>query len=161
MKLMELIGETKPWTTGDLRRLRASAHLGAHEAARLLGRSVNSVKMAANRHRISLRRRGSRRGLVLGQPRGVSIAAQIRGDIVSGRVDAEILARRMAITPDAPLCPCCGYREAEVPSSGWCLPCHMRRLSEAHLQALEDIDSQRALWVSRQTLLRARKAAQA
>ena len=161
MRLMRLIGKTKPWTTGDLRLLRQYGHLGAVAAAELLGRSPRAVKCAAYRYRISLRRRGCRRGLVLGQPRGCSLAREIREDIVSGRVNAETMARRMALAPDAPLCPCCAHRPAEVRSSGFCLQCHNDRLIAAHLQALEDIDSQRALWTSRTTLCRARKEAQA
>jgi hypothetical protein len=152
---------TKRWTTDELLTMRRNATLGAIEVAHQLGRSVSCVRRMAARQRISLRSAGMRRGLVLGQPRGVSIAAQIRDDIVSGKVSAESLARRMALKADAALCPCCAHRPAEVRSSGFCLKCHNDRLIAAHLQALEDIDSQRALWTSRTTLCRARKEAQA
>lgn len=149
----------KPWTTGELRILRENAGLGAAEVARLLNRSVSSVRCMALRQRISLRKPGSRRGLVLGQPRGESIGAQIREDVVSGRIDAEILAQRMALIQDAELCPSCGRRPVEVRSTGFCTCCHKDRLTEAHLAEVEKIDAQRALWSSRQTLHRARKAA--
>jgi hypothetical protein len=139
--------------------MREHAKLGAVEVARLLGRSVSSVRRMASRQRISLRSEGERRGLVLGQPRGVSLAEQLRGDVVSGRIDAEIMARRMALQQDAETCPCCGRRPIEVRSTGFCVKCHRDRLSAAHLDEVEKLDAQRALWSSRQALCRARKAA--
>lgn len=158
---VKLCYETKaPWTTLELVDLRKYAGLGAVEVARILHRSVRSVKMAAFRQRISLRSAGEGRGLILGQPRGVSLAGAIREDVVSGKVDAEVLAQRMALQQDAALCPCCGHRPAEVHSTGFCLKCHRDRLTAAHLQELEKLDSQRALWSSRQALCRARKAAE-
>jgi hypothetical protein len=152
---------TRQWTTGELLIMRANAQLGAIEVARLLGRSVSCVRRMASRQRISLRSAGERRGLVLGQPRGEPIAAQLRHHVVSGRVDAEVLARRMALVQDEELCPCCGHRPAEVRSSGFCVRCHKERLSAAHLAELEKLDAQKALWSSRQALCRARKAAEA
>lgn len=153
-------GVIKPWTTGELRFVRENARLGSVEVARKLGRSVACVRQMAYRQRISLRAAGERRGVVLGQARGVSIVARIREDIVSGHVDAETIARRMALQQDAALCPCCSYRPVEVRSTGFCLKCHRDRLTAAHLQELEKLDSQRALWSSRQALCRARKAAE-
>lgn len=151
--------DIRMWTSLELHTVRENANLGAEHLAVLLGRSVNCVRLMASRQRISLRAAGERRGLVLGQPRGESIVAQIREDIVSGRVDAEVLAQRMALLQDAALCPCCGHRSVEVRSSGFCLKCHWDRLSAAHLLELEKLDSHRALWSSRQALCRARKAA--
>jgi hypothetical protein len=139
--------------------MREHARLGAVEVARRLGRSVSSVRSMAKRQRISLRSSGERRGLILGQPRGTSVSEQLRSDVVSGRVDAELLARRMALVQAAETCPCCGRRPIEVHTTGFCLVCHKDRLSSAHLDEVEKLDAQRALWSSRQALCRARKAA--
>ena len=152
--------EIRLWTTGELRTLRENAQLGAVAVGQLLGRSVNCVRLMAWRQRISLRSTGERRGLVLGQPRGVSLSREIREDLVSGRVDPLLVAERMRVSSEAEICPACGVRPIEVRSTGWCTPCHMGRLTEAHLQELESIDAQRALWASRQALHRGRKAAQ-
>ncbi len=151
----------KDWTSLELRDLREHSHLGASEVALLLGRSVVSVQHMAARQRISLRTAGEHRGSVLGQPRGEAVLPAIRGDIVSGRVSAEAIAERMTLMRDAALCPVCARRPAEVASSGYCVCCHKRLLSEAHLAELEKLDAQRALWSSRQALCRARKVAEA
>ena len=146
----------KTWTTADLAVLREHAHLGAEEVARLLDVSVSCVRSAAHRHRISLRRHGERRGSVLGQPRGVSLPRAVRDDLASGRVDAQLLADRMAAAAEAEICPCCGHRPVRVRSSGYCVPCHRETLIAHHVELLDEIDAQRALWVSRQNLKRAR-----
>lgn len=139
--------------------MREHAKLGAVAVAQLLGRSVTAVRRMASRQRISLRSSGERRGLVLGQPRGMRIGEQLRGDVVSGRVDAELLAQRMALRQDAETCPACGRRPIEVRATGFCTVCHKDRLTAAHLDEVEKLDAQRALWSSRQALCRARKAA--
>lgn len=139
--------------------LKVHANEGARTVAQMLGRSLRSVKAAAHRQRISLRRRGERRGSVLGQPRGVSIQAAIRSDVVDGRVDATALAVRMRIDSEAGLCPSCARRPATVTMTGLCDVCHLDRLTRAHLDEVEKIDAQRALDASRQTLCRARRAA--
>ena len=146
------------WTTSELGILSENARLGVAAIALLLGRSEWSVRNQARRCRISLRRAGETRGLVLGQPRGQAIMPQIREDVVSGKVGADAIARRMALSRDAALCPVCARRPAEVASSGYCICCHKRLLSEAHLAELEKIDATRSLWASRQALCRARKA---
>jgi hypothetical protein len=148
-----------PWTTGELKILRDNARLGAREVACLLGRTPRSVEQAAHRNRISLRRPGCRSGTVLGQPRGVSLAAGMRSDLVDGRVSAELLASRMAIDDELPLCPVCGCRPARVPSTGFCRPCHLKRLAEVHREALSEIEAQQDLWAARQHLKRARRQA--
>lgn len=148
------------WTTGELRTLRENAPLGAVAVAHLLGRSVNCVRLMASRQRISLRSAGERRGLVLGQAWGISLTGAIREDVVSGRIDAEVLAQRMALDQDAEICPACGHRPARVKSTGWCLVCHRRKLAEAHFELLEELDMQRAMNTGKQALCRARKAAE-
>ena len=146
------------WTTVELRELRDHGRLGAVAVALLLGRTVSSVKSAASRGGISLRQPGSRRGLVLGQPRCCSLRADMRGDLVSGRVSAEAVAARVKLDREAALCPVCARREIASRGNGLCRVCYLQKLTEAHLQALEEIDAQRSLWASRQCLKRARDA---
>ena len=147
-----------PWTSRELAELRRNAAIGCRELAKLLDRSRSSVKACAYRQRISLRRRGSRRGSVLGQPRGVAIARQIREDVLSGRVDADCIARRLLLDREAELCPCCSARPVEVPSTGFCHVCHTRRLADAHRSAIAEREAQRDLWQSRQADKRHRDA---
>ena len=139
----------------ELRELREHGRLGAGAVALLLGRTISSVKSAASRAGISLRQPGSRRGLVLGQPRACSLRPALRGDLVDGRVDAEAVRRRMDLDHDAALCPTCARRPVEG-RLGVCRVCHLRKLTEAHLGAIEVLDAQRALWASRQCLKRTR-----
>lgn len=149
--------DTKAWNTGELTTLRNYASLGAAELAEMLGRSVNSVRMTARRYRISLRRANERRGLVLGQPRGYRLAADISSDIRSGHIPAEVLAQRTALREEAGMCPCCGRNPATVRATGFCRSCHLDRMTSAHLDILEEHDAQRALWTSRQALCRTRR----
>jgi hypothetical protein len=148
------------WTTGELRRLRELASLGAAAAAAQLGRSVASVKGAAKRHRISLRRHGSRRGSVLGQPRGVSLRRAIRDDLVSGTVDAELIARRMAADRDAELCPCCGWRPIRVKTTGLCTCCHRDILIERHRECIDELLARRQIDRLKQQTKRLRDGAE-
>lgn len=154
-------GARHAWTSRDLATLREHACEGAESVAAMIGCTPCAVRKAAQRHRISLRLPGSRRGLVLGQPRGVSLRRELREDIISGVVSDEAIARRMSIDDEADLCPVCCRRPQEVRSTGLCTLCHMRRLAEAHLQELEQLDGQRALWSSRQALCRARRRTRA
>lgn len=146
----------KPWTTCELAVLREHAREGAATVAEMLGRSVAAVQRMAYRQRISLRTPGTLRGRVLGQPAGVSLRPDMRSDMASGEVDAEAVVRRMEIARDAELCPCCGKRPATVRSTGWCTVCHKRNLTEAHLEEIDEIEAQRALWAARQKVKRAR-----
>ena len=150
------VNEQRPWTSKELQRLEDNGHLGAVALADLLDRSPGSVRGAAYRSRISLRRKGSRCGSVLGQPRGVSLRRDIREDIVSGRVSDELLARRMQADHDAETCPTCGRRPIRVRTTGRCLVCHREALAAAHLEALEEQDAERAMWSTRQALTRER-----
>ena len=148
---------SKPWNTGELLVLREHRHEGAAAVAALLGRSVPCVKAAAHRLRVSLRQPGSYRGTVLGQLRGISLSAQVRDDLVTGRVSAEVVAERMRLDRERSLCPVCGRRPVRNSRSGFCLVCHKRALAEAHFELVEELDAQRALWASRQALCRARE----
>lgn len=145
------------WTTGELTKLRESAGLGASELATMLGRSVQSVRSAAQRNRISLRRSGSRRGLVTGQLRGGHIDPQVREAIVSGRLAADALLSRMELQHTGDVCPCCGRHPVQVRSTGWCRVCHLRAQAEASRELLEELEAQRETWRERQRLKRARE----
>jgi hypothetical protein len=160
MELVKTKRENISWTTSEVRILRDNARLGAVAVAALLGRSISSVEMAAYRHRISLRRTGCRRGSVLGQPRGFSLAAAMRTALVDNPRLADLTARRMTIDRAAELCPHCCLRPIEVVTTGLCAPCHLRSLAEAHREAIEIVRAQRELWASRQELKRARRALQ-
>lgn len=137
------------WTTRDLAVLREHAALGAEECAAIMGLSVPAVKKAAARYRISLRRPGSRRGLIMGQPRGISLRQDVRASLVADRRD-ELVAERMRIDGEAALCPCCGVRPVRVRSTGFCTACHMHRLADHHDEAAADAEAIRRLAAARQ-----------
>jgi len=147
------------WTTTDIRYLREHASLGAGELAIRMGRSPAAVKRAASRFRISLRRPRSWRGSVLGQPRGISLRRELRADLVSGRVNSDVLAARMRLDEEVELCPHCAARPIRVASTGLCRVCHLRELAELHREAIEELEAQRVLWTARQQLKRARDRA--
>ena len=101
----------RAWTTTELKRLRENRELGAVAIAELLGRSVWSVKGAAYRQGISLRRPGDVRGHVLGQPRAMSLA----GDAHQAMAAApDLYAERLRVLRDASLCPECARRPIQV-----------------------------------------------
>ena len=145
------------WTSLEIAHLRTNASLGAAELAGQLGRSVSSVRSAAHRHGISLRTPGSRRGTVLGQPRGVRLSGALREDLVGGTVDATLIAERMRIDAEGSLCPSCGRRPQRVSRSGKCRICHLEDLRAHHLECIDELDAQRALLTSRKALERARR----
>ena len=149
------------WTSSELAALRSNAHRGAVECARLLERSVGAVKQAAYRHRISLRRSGSRSGAVLGQPRGVSLKRAMRDASLDGTVDPELVAARMRLDAGAALCPACTIRPVRVRATGLCRVCHLSHLAAQHREVLAEHESQRELWQARQQLKRSRDRAQA
>jgi proline racemase len=133
------------WTSRDLATLREHANEGAAAVAELLGCTPCAVRRAAHRHRVSLRRPGSLRGLVLGQPRGVSLRRDLREDLVHGRVDPEVVAARMQLDEDAELCPSCGHRPIRVASTGLCRCCHLNRLTHGHHEVIAKLTAQREL----------------
>jgi hypothetical protein len=157
MKLVQPTAATKAWDTGELLLLKQHRHEGAAAVAQALGRTVSGTKSAAHRHGVSLRRPGSRRGSVLGQPRGISLRADIRADLLSGTVSAEVLAERVRLDHERELCPNCGKRRVRVKKAGWCLVCWRQKLAEAHFELLEELDAQRAMNVGKQALHRARE----
>lgn len=165
--------EGRPWTSADVDFMRRNADSGALWIALQLGRSVGSVKACANRNRISLRRKGEARGLVLGQPRaeswrslrdrGVSNPTRIRQSIIEGELSLEEVEDRLraiASGREAKICPACGVRQVDR-QSGWCTPCYTRELARAHRDATDRIEARRELDAARQGKSRARRAAEA
>ncbi len=102
--------------------MRRDCELGAAELARLLGRSVHSVKMAAYRHRITLRPPGERGGHVLGQARKACMPIEERAQAIADPV----FVSRAAAARDGSVCPDCGRRPVEVTSTGFCGVCTAR-----------------------------------
>lgn len=163
-------GNTKPWTSSEIMKLRNNSNLGAEAVAAMLGRSVKSVKRKAARERISLRKPGESRGLMLGQARdtawmdqqGMSPArlAEIRAQVVAGTLDLGDLERRIADAvrrPNRPLCPWCGTRPQQKSTTGLCEPCHLRELARQHREEAERASARRDLDAARQQASRARR----
>lgn len=159
-----------PWGTEEVRSLREHAHEGAVVVAIMLGRSEHSVRQAAKRYRVSLRRKGERRGLILGQTRRWADGAQtgvdgsrlavIREEVLAGVVDMATLEARIRVSvsgPRRPICPSCCQREQERPSTGLCEVCHLRELARAHRDEVERREARRELWQARQEKSRARR----
>jgi hypothetical protein len=151
-------GVTKPqapWTSIDVAELRRLAPLGVREVALILARSEGSVRQQAARLRISLRRQGERRGLVLGQPRGVAFddpaMKALREQVLAGQADVERIVRRaLAWARGADLCPSCAINPIEVESTGFCTACHKRELARAHAREDDELQAQRELDRERQ-----------
>lgn len=161
------VSPERPWTSKDVDLLRKSAHLGAEAVAELLERSIGAVRQQAWRMRISLRRLGERRGLILGQPRGVSLRSetatalnlgQLREDVLVRAVDPGRIERRVRDEVlGTELCPGCARRPQEVKSMGLCENCHLRLLAEAHRLEPDRIEAQRELDRERQRKSRRRR----
>lgn len=156
----------RPWTTAEIATLRRLAPLGAQAVSQELTRPVWSVRKQAQRLRISLRRDGERRGLILGQPRGskaypiqrLRFLRQLRTDILAGRVDVARMERRVrAITRGEPLCPECARRPVEVEQTGLCEDCHLDRLAWAHAMEADRVEKDRQLLRERQRKSRAKR----
>lgn len=165
-------GPQKPWTSGDVQKLRNNAHLGANACALILGRTIKSVKHKASRERISLRTPGERRGMLLGQPKsqrwmdqtGISPVRlkEIREQAIAGEIDMGELERRIVDRVQRPhrqLCPWCGTRPVEKSTTGLCVSCHMRELARAHREEAERAAARRELDAARQAASRARRRA--
>lgn len=158
------------WGTDEVRTLREHASQGALVVAVMLGRSEHSVRQAAKRLRISLRRKGERRGLILGQTGAWADGAQtgvdaarlslIRDEVLAGVVDISVLEARVRQSvhgPHRPMCPSCCQREQERSSTGLCEVCHLRELARAHRDEVERRDARRELWQARQEKSRSRR----
>lgn len=110
---------------------------------------------------VSRRRPGSNRGLVIGQPRAVSLKveglARYRELILAGKVRPAAVAARLELVSrtGAELCPLCGTRPVALPSrskpaalNGVCVVCHIRGLVEVQNEELEALEARRELLVA-------------
>lgn len=164
----------KEWTSQELAILRQNAHHGAEYIAQVLNRSLPSVKRQAQRHRISLRKPGERRGIILGQPGRVRWAEQVRAgvpierleqlrqQVLDGQVDMATLeakVRERIHGRPKPLCPACSERPQERSTTGLCEVCHWRELARAHRLEADRAAARRDLDAARQEASRARRAA--
>jgi hypothetical protein len=127
----------RAWTTTELARLQENRELGAAALADLLDRSLWSVKRAAYRQRISLRRPGDARGHVLGQPRTLRLRADVREALRSA---PDLYAQRLWVSREASICPDCAHRSIQVETSGLCRPCHARHLERLYREAHGELD---------------------
>lgn len=156
----------REWTCTEVRILRSNASKGLAEITRLINqaadehepplehRTPRSVKQAAARLRISLRMEGSCRGLVMGQPRDVSLA-DIREDMLDPRV-ARLVDQRTRISDEKlDLCPRCVRRPVRIRTTGLCGVCHADELREAHEEVLAELAASRDLNAAKQRKSRA------
>lgn len=127
----------RAWTTAELACLRENRELGAAALAELLDRSLWSVKRAAYRQRISLRRPGDARGHVLGQPRTLRLRVDAREAM---RMTPDLYAQRLRVSRQASICPECARRPIQVETSGLCQPCHARHLERLYRDAQGELD---------------------
>lgn len=125
------------WTTSELNHMRDGGRRGAEIIAAELGRSVSSVKAAAVRYRISLRRKGSRRGLSLGLPRGAKrdeLPPELK-EMHELSLERPLAAARMHELAKIdgkkrpPTCPACG-KNPQRRVTGLCDACHLDLLRE-------------------------------
>lgn len=169
---LKLGNSQKPWSSGELHYMRQHASEGANAIAEALGRSYESVRQAARRNRISLRKEGERRGLLLGQPKHSSWLdlrkqgingtrlEQIRQDALAGLIDLGELERQIAEIAkgkEPELCPQCTTRYVARSSTGLCAPCHLRILARLHQDAVDHRNAERQLWAARQENSRNRR----
>lgn len=136
-----------------LRELAATG-VGAAAIAEVLERSEQAVRDQASRQRVSVRRSGERRGLILGERRAARFEHEVRTAVLIGVVDPADAERRARRSGD--LCPSCSSRYAST-RSGFCEPCHLRRLAEAHREELAIIAGRRELDAARALKYRARR----
>lgn len=160
---------SKPWTMDEVRVLRDHGNLGLETVSLMLGRSEQSVKQAAKRYRISLRKTGSKAGLLLGQPRSQAWTEQggkgisperlevIKREVLSGVIDIALLEQRvreLASGRARDLCPSCIARPVERATTGLCEPCHLTLLAQAHRDEAHRRATRRDLDAARQEKLR-------
>ncbi|MFA7265119.1 MAG: hypothetical protein WC054_02305 [Candidatus Nanopelagicales bacterium] len=162
----------RAWTSSEIDTLRKHSHRGATWLAAILDRSTASVKRAAHTHRISLRQKGSRRGLLLGQPRDATLIelrqaardpaalGQLLQAQRDGTIPPEIITQAQQIAlRELPLCPACTRNHANHKQTGLCRACYLRGLAAAHQAHLDAQDAQRDLWTARQQAKRAKDKA--
>lgn len=158
------------WTVQELAVLRSNAHHGVQVVAALLGRTEGQVRRCAQRNRISLRRPGETRGMVMGQRVGERWSEALRSGVAPERLEAirqdvqgrvvdmatlERKARDAVYGKPRPVCPACGQRPIERQQTGLCEVCHWRELARAHRDEADRIEARRALDAARQEKSRA------
>lgn len=127
--------------------------------------SPNAIRQKGYAIGLSWRRKGSRRGLVIGQPRSVSLAshartAALRELILSGKVKPRVILARLALSvrTDAAWCPSCGKRPSHPASRfGLCPICHKEVLVEIQEEELVTIEAHKGQQNVWQKKSRARK----
>ena len=160
----------RAWTTAEITHLTQHSHLGAKHLAIELDRSERSIRLKAAELGISLRQPGSRRGILIGQPRGTKWTDQpevmgrdrltrIREDILAGKLHLPtILAQiRRQLEQPLDLCPKCTSRAVDRPQTGLCQVCHLRELARGHRDEDDLQDAKRELWRARQERSRANR----
>ena len=167
-------GIPQGWKGSEIRYLRGharegaaaiAAHLSALRAAEKAPRATLTVKAVtrqAERMRIALRRPGSRRGRMLGQPRGESWVAgpssALRQAALEGALDLTLAEGRIAaeLGGQAPVCPSCGMRPAWHTKTGLCIVCHKKRLAEQLRQQTSEAEAERDYQSAKQQAHRTR-----
>lgn len=135
----------RPWTSAELALLRSKARMGEAALAELLGRSRRSVRNQASRQGVSLRPPGVRGGLMLGQPRDLSLgraepcAAYLRAAREAwrrGELRLEYLGQYLRdLAAGRGLCPACSAWPQGP--SGFCRNCDRRERRQRYLDALD------------------------
>lgn len=142
------------WSMTEIKYLRGHAHEGALAISQRLNilraqeveprppLSERAVRQQAHRMRVAVRRRGCRRGLVIGQPRGESWARSnptLRDKILDGSLNMTLAELRIAAdVAGVELCPECGVRPQRHRQTGLCGVCHRAHLtSQLREQAAE------------------------
>ena len=156
---------SRDWTSQELATMKAHAKEGAEVIAGLTGRTVSSVKAAAIRHRVSLRKRRERRGKVMGESRKGSLTADglghIRADVLTGSLSGQRLTDHLgAVAAEmrgerVALCPQCAKNPIERQDTGLCRTCHNRAVLEAYQRADTERNAIREVATARQQRHRA------
>jgi hypothetical protein len=130
-----------PWTTTEVAYLRDNRELGAAALAELLDRSQWSVRSAAKRQRISLRRPRDARGRLFG-----ACAAACLEELRAAVVEAPThYSARMDERREAELCCNCGHRPVQVARAGLCGPCYARVMACRARDARDELEQVRLL----------------
>jgi hypothetical protein len=129
------------WTTTEVAYLRANAELGAAVLAELMDRSEWSVRGAAKRARISLRRPRDARGRLFGE-----LAVVCLEDLRAAVNEAPShCSARMDERRDAELCCQCGHRPVQVARAGLCGPCYARVMACRARDARDELEQVKLL----------------
>ena len=122
----------RPWSTQEIRVLKAYAPLGKDALALLLERPARQIKWAATTHSISL---------------------AISEDDIEAATD---IVDKVRDTPGLAICPMCGRRFARMKTTGMCRCCHLEQLLDVHQEQLDEQIRLRKLDKARQDKRRVR-----